>query len=65
MALKGESANEELARDADQVRRAGGVEQSVVTCGADLLPVPTTVVLVRRSESAEVRDGRRRTRKDR
>jgi 16S rRNA (guanine527-N7)-methyltransferase len=65
MALKGESANEELARDADQVRRAGGVEQSVVTCGADLLPVPTTVVLVRRSESADVRDGRRRTRKDR
>jgi 16S rRNA (guanine527-N7)-methyltransferase len=65
MALKGESANEELARDADPVRRAGGIEQSVVTCGADLLPVPTTVVLVRRSESAESRDGRRRTRKDR
>jgi 16S rRNA (guanine527-N7)-methyltransferase len=65
MALKGESANEELARDADQVRRAGGVEQSVVTCGADLLPVPTTVVLVRRSESAALRDGRPRTRKDR
>jgi 16S rRNA (guanine527-N7)-methyltransferase len=65
MALKGESANEELARDADLVRRAGGIEQSVVTCGAELLPVPTTVVLVRRSESAEVRDGQRRTRKDR
>jgi 16S rRNA (guanine527-N7)-methyltransferase len=65
MALKGESANDELARDADSVRRAGGIEQSVVTCGADLLPVPTTVVLVRRSESAESRDGRRRTRKDR
>jgi 16S rRNA (guanine527-N7)-methyltransferase len=64
LALKGESANEELARDADLVRRAGGIEQSVVTCGADLLPVPTTVVLVRRSP-AEVRDGQRRARKDR
>lgn len=65
MALKGESANEELARDADAVRRAGGVEQSVVTVGAGLLPVPTTVVLVHRSASADRRDGQRRTRKDR
>jgi 16S rRNA (guanine527-N7)-methyltransferase len=65
MALKGESASEELARDADLVRRAGGTEQSVVVCGADVLPVPTTVVLVRRSASAEGRDGRPRTRKDR
>lgn len=65
MALKGESANEELARDTDQVRRAGGVEQSVVTVGAELLSVPTTVVLIRRTVSADRRDGRRPTRKDR
>lgn len=64
LALKGESANEELARDADLVRRAGGTELSVVTCGAEL-PVPTTVVRVRRSAATEIRDGQRRTRKDR
>lgn len=65
LALKGESASEELARDADSVRRSGGVEASVVTCGAELLPVPTTVVLIHRSASAGLRDGRPRTRKDR
>ncbi|HEX3591998.1 MAG TPA: 16S rRNA (guanine(527)-N(7))-methyltransferase RsmG [Pseudonocardiaceae bacterium] len=65
LALKGVSASEELARDADLVRRAGGVEASVVTCGADVLPVPTAVVLIHRSASAGLRDGQRRTRKDR
>ncbi len=65
LALKGESANEELNRDMDLVRRAGGTDASVVTCGADLLPVPTTVVVVRRSMAAGSRDGQRRTRKDR
>jgi 16S rRNA (guanine527-N7)-methyltransferase len=64
LALKGESASEELARDADQVRRAGGAELSVVTCGTELA-VPTTVVRIRRSERTEGRDGQRRTRKDR
>jgi 16S rRNA (guanine527-N7)-methyltransferase len=64
LALKGESASDELARDADLVRRAGGTELSVVTCGADL-PMPTTVVRVRRSAATDVRDGRLRTRKDR
>jgi 16S rRNA (guanine527-N7)-methyltransferase len=64
MALKGESANEELARDADQVRRVGGSDMSVVTCGAEL-PVPTTVVRVHRSSVAEDRAGWHRTRKDR
>lgn len=65
VALKGDSASEELARDADQVRRAGGAELSVVSCGTELLAVPTTVVLVRRHSAAEGRDGGRRTRKDR
>jgi 16S rRNA (guanine527-N7)-methyltransferase len=51
LALKGESAGEELARDADLVRRAGGTEQSVVCCGAGVLPVPTTVILVRRTKN--------------
>lgn len=65
LALKGESANEELTRDVDAVRRAGGADESVVTCGAELLPVPTTVVRVRRSVSAPAGAGRQRTRKDR
>ncbi|HYS41028.1 MAG TPA: 16S rRNA (guanine(527)-N(7))-methyltransferase RsmG, partial [Pseudonocardiaceae bacterium] len=37
VALKGESAGDELARDADLVRRAGGSELSVVGCGLDVL----------------------------
>jgi 16S rRNA (guanine527-N7)-methyltransferase len=65
LALKGESASDELARDTALVRRAGGAEQSVMTCGAGVLPVATTVILVRRAASAEIRDGQRRTRKDR
>ena len=46
VALKGESALEEMERDAEAVRRAGGSRQRVVSCGADVLEVPTTVVLV-------------------
>ena len=64
VALKGESASDELARDADLVRQAGGSELSVVSCGSDVLPVPTTVIVVRR-DTARTRDGLRRTRKDR
>jgi 16S rRNA (guanine527-N7)-methyltransferase len=64
VALKGESAGDELARDADQVRHAGGAELSVVSCGSDVLPVPTTVIVVRR-DTARTRDDLRRTRKDR
>jgi 16S rRNA (guanine527-N7)-methyltransferase len=65
VALKGESALEEMERDAEAVRRAGGSRQRVVLCGADVLEVPTTVVLVERAESSGRRDGARRRRKDR
>jgi 16S rRNA (guanine527-N7)-methyltransferase len=64
VALKGESASDELARDAELVRQTGGSELSVVSCGADVLPVPTTVIVVRR-DTARTRDDLRRTRKDR
>lgn len=64
LALKGESASDELARDADAVRRAGGAELSVVTCGAELA-VPTTVVRIRRAATTDGPGGRIRTRKDR
>lgn len=49
LALKGDSASEELTRDADLVRQAGGSEQSVVSCGAGVVPVPTTVIVVKRA----------------
>ncbi|MBB5806792.1 16S rRNA (guanine527-N7)-methyltransferase [Saccharothrix ecbatanensis] len=63
VALKGESAAEELERDAEAVRRAGGVRPRVITCGGEVLEQPTTVVLVERDEQASRRQGERRGRK--
>lgn len=65
VALKGESAEEELERDAEAVRRAGGIRPRVTTCGGEVLELPTTVVLVERDEQASRREGARRKRKDR
>ena len=65
VALKGESAAEELERDAEAVRRAGGTRPRVTTCGGEVLELPTTVVLVERDEQASRREGARRKRKDR
>jgi len=53
LALKGESASEEVAAHHAAVLRAGGGEPVVRHCGEGLLPTPTTVVEV-------VRQGRRR-----
>ncbi|WP_043720494.1 16S rRNA (guanine(527)-N(7))-methyltransferase RsmG [Kutzneria sp. 744] len=64
LALKGASAAEELERDAAAVAKAGGSQQWVATCGAEVLDVPTTVVVVERDEQAGRRDGGRRRRKD-
>ncbi|PSL55339.1 16S rRNA m(7)G-527 methyltransferase [Saccharothrix carnea] len=63
VALKGESAAEELERDAEAVRRAGGIRPRVITCGGEVLELPTTVVLVERDEQASRREGARRRRK--
>jgi 16S rRNA (guanine527-N7)-methyltransferase len=65
LALKGESAAEELERDAQAVRNAGGSRHRIVSCGDGVLEVPTTVVLVERDEPVGRRDGGRRKRKDR
>lgn len=71
VALKGESAAEEIERDAEAVRRAGGVRPAVTVCGGDVLEVPTTVVLVERDEASRRAGARRpvkaatRPRKDR
>jgi 16S rRNA (guanine527-N7)-methyltransferase len=64
LALKGASAAEELERDEAAVAKAGGSRQWVATCGAEVLEVPTTVVVVERDEQVGRRDGGRRRRKD-
>jgi 16S rRNA (guanine527-N7)-methyltransferase len=48
VALKGERAQEELDRDGTAVGRLGGVNGAVVVVGADVLEVPTTVLIVER-----------------
>lgn len=48
VALKGESAEVEVARDGAEVQRAGGSMPDVGRCGVDVLEVPTTVIVVTR-----------------
>jgi 16S rRNA (guanine527-N7)-methyltransferase len=69
VALKGESAATEVARDGGAVRRAGGSAPVVARCGVDVLETPTTVIEIERA-GAHGREGTRdrrpgRTRKDR
>ena len=51
LALKGGSAADEVARDADAVRRLGGAEPRVVRCGVGVVDPPSTVVVVERSRA--------------
>lgn len=55
LAVKGASAAAEVARDCREIRRAGGGDVEVVTCGAGVVDPPTTVVVVarRRGEAAQ------------
>jgi 16S rRNA (guanine527-N7)-methyltransferase len=46
LAIKGAAAQAEVAKHRDVIRRLGGGEIDVVTCGSDLLDEPTTVVRV-------------------
>lgn len=48
LAIKGERAAVEIGQFTDVVRRLGGTEPEVVTCGVGVLEVPTTVVVVRK-----------------
>jgi 16S rRNA (guanine527-N7)-methyltransferase len=65
LALKGVSAADEVMRDRRAVLRVGGGEPRVGRCGAGLVDVPATVVMIERVK-LEPDDGRaRRTRKDR
>ncbi|GAB1512029.1 16S rRNA (guanine(527)-N(7))-methyltransferase RsmG [Actinophytocola sp. KF-1] len=65
VALKGESAAEEVARDGGAVTRAGGSLPVVERCGADVLAVPTTIIVVTRADPPQGARGRgpRRTKK--
>jgi len=47
LAIKGRSAADELHAARRDLRRAGVVEESVLTCGGAVLEVPTTVVRLR------------------
>ncbi|MDT8910450.1 16S rRNA (guanine(527)-N(7))-methyltransferase RsmG [Amycolatopsis sp. PS_44_ISF1] len=51
VALKGASAGEEISRDRDAVRRAGGADPELAECGKAVLEVPSTVVMIRRLPS--------------
>jgi 16S rRNA (guanine527-N7)-methyltransferase len=67
LALKGESAQVEVSRDGDAVRRTGGSLPVVTRCGVGLLETPTTIIEVERTAGS--REGVRgrppgRTRKD-
>lgn len=48
IAMKGTSVGEELERDADLIRRAGGGEAEIITLGAELLEEPTTLIRIPR-----------------
>ncbi|WP_026453172.1 16S rRNA (guanine(527)-N(7))-methyltransferase RsmG [Saccharomonospora iraqiensis] len=63
LALKGRSAADEIERDRDAVRRAGGGEPRIVECGAGVLDTPTTVVAIERV--APARGTRRAPKRDR
>lgn len=64
LALKGSSAQEELARDRAAAGRAGWSELEVVHAGVGVLDQPTTVIRGRRVEARRRRQGRgRRTRR--
>jgi 16S rRNA (guanine527-N7)-methyltransferase len=61
VALKGASAGEEIERDRDAVRRAGGADPELAECGKAVLEVPSTVVMIRRLPSKPSRPRGRRS----
>lgn len=65
LAVKGASAEQEVARDIDAVRAIGGAAVEIVQCGGTIVRPPTTVVVVSRLAERVVPPVRRRRRKDR
>jgi 16S rRNA (guanine527-N7)-methyltransferase len=65
LAIKGASAQQEIARDIDAVRAAGGAAVEVVQCGATIVHPPPTVIVVTRLAQRVARPAKARRRKDR
>lgn len=65
LAVKGASAEQEVARDVNAVRVMGGAAVEIVQCGGTIVRPPTTVVVVSRLAERVVPPVRRRRRKDR
>ncbi|WP_024877006.1 16S rRNA (guanine(527)-N(7))-methyltransferase RsmG [Saccharomonospora piscinae] len=63
LALKGQTAADEIERDRAAVRRLGGGEPKIERCGVGVLATPTTVVAIERVESGAPGVARRRARK--
>jgi 16S rRNA (guanine527-N7)-methyltransferase len=59
LAMKGATADREVAEHAVAVRRSGADEISIVQCGVGVLTEPTTVIDVRRKPDRSVTDDRR------
>jgi 16S rRNA (guanine527-N7)-methyltransferase len=59
LALKGESAADEVVTHRDVIARLGGGEPVLRRCGEGVLDVPTTVAVVRRERTTPPRIGRR------
>lgn len=55
IAIKGSSAQEEIDRSAEVLRRLGAGSVEVVQCGETLLPTPTTVVRATRESKRSLR----------
>ena len=65
LAVKGASAEQEVARDVHAIRAIGGAAVEVVQCGATIVQPPTTVVVVSRLAERVAPPVRGRRRKDR
>jgi 16S rRNA (guanine527-N7)-methyltransferase len=65
LAVKGATAEQELARDIESVRAAGGVAIEIVQCGVTMVHPPPTVIVVTRAAQRVTRPGKARKRKDR
>lgn len=50
VAMKGSSVEEEIERDAKEIRKAGGTDIKVYTVGERLLSEPTTLISIRREK---------------
>ncbi len=65
LAVKGATAEQELARDIESVRAAGGAAVDIVQCGVTIVHPPLRVIVVTRAAQRVMRSAKARKRKDR